>query len=170
MKSPITMASVFGIAKQCGWIQPEVNRPGGAVETNKLPQTKKTTNNKNQKPITSNTRVYELIVKRYVFLKNHNRIFDTVTRNELTREGFDGAYMHQIQDVKPSIYLLKNPVTIKVDGLIYLPGETRNPIQRNGATLWNIWLDPNVVLPDTQSLNRKPTLCPPQGLFLRVIF
>lgn len=134
----VTLAAVFGIAKQAGWVQPEVRRDTQPSKKQPRPP---------NKPLIS-TNVCAEVIKRYVFLISHNRIYDTVTRNELTREAFDGAYAHLIQDIKPSVFLLKNSTTIKVDDLIYLPGETKNPVQRNGATLWNIWLDPKVLLPD----------------------
>jgi hypothetical protein len=90
---------------------------------------------------------------RYIYLKNHDRIYDTVTRNELTRQGFDGAYLHIHENPKASTIFLKNPESIKVDGLIYLPGETRNPVQRGGAVLWNIWTEPGVELPQSATID-----------------
>lgn len=84
---------------------------------------------------------------RYVFLKNNNRIYDTLTRNELTREGFDGAFLHEAKS-KPSVEFLKRNDTIKVDGIIYLPGKTENPVTRNGALYWNIWTPPKIKLPE----------------------
>ena len=87
------------------------------------------------------------LLQRYIFLKNHNRIYNRVTRNELTREGFDGAYLHFSFEDNASVVFLSDPEAIKVDGLIYLPGEQNNPVHRAGAILWNIWRDPEVILP-----------------------
>lgn len=107
----------------------------------------KTQNNSTQNP--ENDSTDDAFRTRYIYLTHHDRIYDTLTRNELTRQGFDGAYYHIWQNPRASTLLLKNPDTIKVDGLIYLPGETLNPIHRCGVKLWNIWTDPGVVLPVT---------------------
>lgn len=148
----ITLAAIFGLAKQNGWVPPEPVRPPepplSAYESDASRQPRKPAQEKKpkRKPRAApagNTEGFQ----RFVFLNNHNRIFDTVTRNELSRDGFDGAFMHLFPDHKPSAVFLKNPATIKVDGLIYLPGETENPVRRDGAVLWNIWRDPDVNLP-----------------------
>lgn len=150
----ITLSAVFGIAKQNGWLPPEPVRqsePPLSVYENEAKQglSDKKPKTKNAKQRGGNKPAADLsLLQRFVFLKNHNRIFDTVTRNELSRDGFDGAFLHLFHDQKPSTFFLKNPSTIKVDGLIYLPGETGNPVKRDGAVLWNIWLDPGVSLPD----------------------
>ncbi|WP_160167652.1 bifunctional DNA primase/polymerase [Methylomonas sp. MK1] len=150
----VNLATLFGIAKGNGYSPPEVSRPpepplsvyeveAAQTETSKQVQANKPKRKPNATP-PGNAEQF----KRFVFLKNHNRIFDTVTRNELSRDGFDGAFLHVFPDHKPSAVFLKNPATIKVDGLIYLPGETDNPVHRDGAVLWNIWRDPGVRLPD----------------------
>lgn len=87
------------------------------------------------------------LLQRYVFLKNNNRIYDTETRVEISRDGFDGAFMHLITDDKPSVVFLSDPETIKVDGLIYLPGTNANPVRRGRSVFWNLWSDPGVKLP-----------------------
>lgn len=148
----VNLATLFGIAKANGYLPPEPARrpepPLSAYESETSRQSQKTAQEKKpkRKPNavpSGNTEQFQ----RFVFLNNHNRIFDTVTRNELSRDGFDGAFMHLFPDHKPSAVFLKNPATIKVDGLIYLPGETDNPVHREGAVLWNIWRDPGVSLP-----------------------
>lgn len=154
----ITLATIFSTAKQNGWVDPEPQRRpvppleayaadiaalGPEIKTRK-PRKKKAT------PHVGNTAESLLeILKRYIFLKNHNRIYDTLTRNELSREGFDGAFCHLFPENKISMIFLNDPECVKVDGLIYLPGDTNNPVYRNGAVLWNIWCDPGVKLPDS---------------------
>jgi hypothetical protein len=128
----INLATLFGIAKHNGWSMPDKS-PAPSEKPKRKPNTP---------PVIDNNHF-----QRFVFLKNHNRIFDTVTRNELSRDGFDGAFLHVFPDHKPSTLFLKNPLTVKVDGLIYLPGETENPIRRGGAEYWNIWRDPEIKLP-----------------------
>lgn len=127
------LATLFGMAKDNGWSLPAAKQ-AQADKPKRKPNV----------PVSVNTDRFQ----RFVFLKNHNRIFDTVTRNELSRDGFDGAFLHVFPDHKPSTLFLKNPTTVKVDGLIYLPGETENPIRRGGAEYWNIWRDPGVLLPN----------------------
>lgn len=149
----INLATLFGIAKDNGYFPPEPLGPPEPpmsiyeAEAAQAPLSKQApsseTKRKPNAPPVGKTDQFQ----RFVFLKNHNRIFDTVTRNELSRDGFDGAFLHVFPDHKPSSLFLKNPATIKVDGLIYLPGETKNPIKRNGADYWNIWRDPEVLLP-----------------------
>lgn len=149
----ITLAAIFGIAKQNGLVLPEPVRPpepplstyeaDSSRQARKPAQEKKPKRKPNAVPAGNKEQF-----QRFVFLNNHNRIFDTVTRNELSRDGFDGAFMHVFPDHKPSAVFLKNPATIKVDGLIYLPGERDNPVHRDGAVLWNIWRDPGVSLPN----------------------
>lgn len=152
----IHLATVFGIAKQNGWIAPEPNHqpspPLAAYEADiaAIPDTttvRKPRKKKTMPHVGNASESLLEILKRYIFLKNHNRIYDTVTRNELSREGFDGAFCHLFPENKISMIFLNDPECIKVDGLIYLPGETVNPVYRDGAVLWNIWRDPAVKLP-----------------------
>ena len=137
----ITLGIIFGIAKQNGWIPPQSERPPLATCPDNIAQT-------STKPESVGNNINaDHLLKRYVFLNNRNRIYDTTTGNELSREGFDGAYAHEFTDKKASTWFLKNPKTIKVDGLICLFGETGNPVNRTGVVLWNIWRDPCVILP-----------------------
>ncbi len=153
----IKLGTLFEIAKQNGWLAPEPDRrPEPPLEAYAAdiaalgPETKiRKPRKKKASPHVGNSAESLLeILKRYIFLKNHNRIYDTLTRNELSREGFDGAFCHLFPENKISMIFLNDPECIKVDGLIYLPGETANPIYRNGAVLWNIWTDPGVKLPE----------------------
>ncbi|MBE0435642.1 MAG: bifunctional DNA primase/polymerase, partial [Methylomicrobium sp.] len=149
----VAMGSLFAAAKARGWTPPDNRPPDPPVEVyaDDLKKDSQTKPRKKRPQKDGGIVDHELcgdILKRYIFLKNHNRIYDLITRNELTRDGFDGAYLHKFNDSKPSTFFLKNSETIKVDGLIYLPGMTDNPVRRNGAVLWNIWTDPKVSLPD----------------------
>jgi len=139
----VTLATLFGIAKQAGWVRHDYARKAknsGTVSDKKGKVVIAQGNHESTPDVG--------MLQRYVFLKNSNRILDIVTRNELTRDGFDGAYMHLFHDQKPSSFFLKNPAAIKVDGFIYLPGESDNPVRRGGAVLWNIWFKPDVEIPD----------------------
>ncbi len=149
----VSLASLFGIAKSGGYSTPEPSRPpepplsvyedeAAQAATSEQSRTNQGNRKPNAEPIVDSD-----MLQRFVFLKNHNRIFDTITRNELSREGFDGAFLHLFPNHKPSALFLKNPGTVKVDGVIYLPGITDNPIHRGGAKYWNIWRDPGVLLP-----------------------
>ncbi|MGY6278006.1 bifunctional DNA primase/polymerase [Methylomonas sp. MgM2] len=152
----IQLATLFGMAKEHGYVPPEPKRPPepplSVYEQEASKQSAKDTGKRKTKRKPNSPRIDQAAVsdqlQRYVFLKSNNKIFDTVTRLELSREGFDGAFMHVLPDAKPSAVFLKNPASIKVDGLIYLPGINENPIRRGGAVFWNIWRDPGVVLPD----------------------
>ena len=154
----ITLSAIFGIAKQNGYVhepvgnerpepplsayQDDVNN-AGTKEDPEPPKRKKT-----NQAMKATAKASLAVLDRYIFLKNNNRIYDTVTRNEITREGFDGAFMHTLKNGKASVIFLSDPEAIKVDGLIYLPGETKNPVKRNGSILWNIWCDPKIELPN----------------------
>jgi hypothetical protein len=75
-----------------------------AANMESLPDTKtRKTRKKKAAPHVGNSAESLLeILKRYIFLKNHNRIYDTLTRNELSREGFDGAFCHLFPENKVS--------------------------------------------------------------------
>lgn len=85
---------------------------------------------------------------RYVYVSFRDRILDTVTGNELTRAAFSGTHAHWVEDGDAAEIFLGATQAIKVDGLIYLPGNKQNPILRDSLRLWNLWQDPGVLLPD----------------------
>jgi len=150
----ITLATLFSMAKTNGWIAPEQARQAEpcladtrATVTEQETTPANTNRKQRDKQAETNSDAVLELLQRYVFLKNHNRIYDTITRNELSREGFDGSYLHVFGKGKPSEIFLTDPEAVKVDGLIYLPGETKNPVKRDGAVLWNIWRSPGVILP-----------------------
>ncbi|MDO9104821.1 MAG: bifunctional DNA primase/polymerase [Methylovulum sp.] len=152
----ITLAALFGIAKANGYVPPETRPPepplsayeAGSQEADNAKNPGKAKQRKRAEKQQVDSNAVLKLLKRYVFLKNHNRIYDTVTRNELSRDGFDGSYLHIFPSDKPSEIFLTDPEAVKVDGLIYLPGEKHNPVKRNGAVLWNIWRKPDISLPD----------------------
>jgi hypothetical protein len=86
---------------------------------------------------------------RYIYVSFRDRIFDTKTGNEYTRSAFSGTHAHWVEDGDAAEIFLGATQAIKVDGLIYLPGNKQNPILRDDLRLWNIWHDPGIVLPES---------------------
>ncbi len=154
----INLGKLFHIAKHYGYVIEPDRRPEPPLESyaddlarlsdtttkTRKPRTKKTTNPLNG----DNAESVLEIIKRHVYVKNRDRIYDKETRNELTTSGFDHAFCHMFIENKVSWVILNDPEFVKVDDLIYLPGSTKNPVTLNGSLLWNIYLPPSLDLPD----------------------
>ena len=118
----ISLKSLFFLARNAGWTK--------------------------QKSISriSNTHDAE-ILENFVFISSLDRFFNVNTGKLLTKESFSATWLHVYQNPKAAIWLLSNGNCVKVDDLIYLPGETMNPVRRDRGLFWNTWSPPDIILP-----------------------
>ena len=88
-----------------------------------------------------------LLLKKYIYVSSLDKMYDINTGKELSKQGFSARWLHRHKEPKATSLFLGHQQCIKVDDLIYLPGNTDNPINRNGEVYWNIWQKPKISLP-----------------------